>query len=96
MRVMNEAIDLAIEGNSPYPDGSEFIDAEKPWAGEAVARAADEGRAVVLVSADGTARTLVASNGQTRPSLLDQLRHRPRTCVPASRPRASSLEGHSC
>jgi hypothetical protein len=64
MRVMNEAIDLAIEGNSPYPDGSEFIDAEKPWAGEAVARAADEGRAVVLVSADGTARTLVASNGQ--------------------------------
>jgi len=63
MRVMNEAIDLAIEGRSPYPEGSEFIDAEKPWAGEAIARAADEGRPVVLVSADGTARTLIASNG---------------------------------
>jgi hypothetical protein len=61
---MNEAIDLAIEGRSPYPDGSEFIDAEQPWAGEAIARAADEGRHVVLVSADGTIRTLVAANGR--------------------------------
>jgi len=64
MRVMNEAIDLAINGRSPYPDGSEFIDAEKPWAGEAIARAADEGRPVVLVSADGTIRTLVAATGR--------------------------------
>jgi hypothetical protein len=29
---MNEAIDLAIEGRSPYPEGSEFVDADKPWA----------------------------------------------------------------
>ena len=64
MRVMNEAIDLAIDGRSPYPDGSEFIDAEKPWAGEAIARAADEGRPAVLVSADGTTRTLIAANGR--------------------------------
>jgi hypothetical protein len=32
--------------------------------GEAIARAADEGRPVVLVSADGNVRTLIAANGR--------------------------------
>lgn len=48
-----EAIDLAIEERSPYPDGAEFIDADQAWAGKAVAEAAGEGRAVVLCTADG-------------------------------------------
>ena len=48
-----EAIDLAIEERSPYPDGAEFIDADRPWAGKAIAEAAGEGRAVVLCTTDG-------------------------------------------
>jgi hypothetical protein len=56
--VMNEAIDLAIEGNSPYPNRAAFVDAEAPTAGLQVRRAADRGRSVVLVSADGTSRVL--------------------------------------
>jgi hypothetical protein len=59
-RVMSEAIDLAIDGRSPYPDDATFVDAGAPWAGEEIAKAAEEGRAVVLVSTDGTARVLRA------------------------------------
>jgi len=57
-KVMDEAIDLAIEGRSPYPDKSAFIDADTPQAGHEIQRAADEGRSVVLVSADGSTRVL--------------------------------------
>jgi hypothetical protein len=65
-KVMDRAIDLAIEGNSPYPEHAAFIDAESPHAGHEITRAFDEGYAVVLVSADGrerviTAKTLAAS-----------------------------------
>jgi hypothetical protein len=41
---MDEAIDLAIEGRSPYPEKSAFIDADAPQAGHSIERAADEGR----------------------------------------------------
>jgi hypothetical protein len=58
-RVMDEAIELAIEGRSPYPERAEFIDVNEPAAGAMIALAADQGRAVVLVSADGAVRTLV-------------------------------------
>jgi len=57
-RIMAEAIELAIEGRSPYPDSATFVDADEPGAGRAIERAADEGRAVILVSADGSTRTL--------------------------------------
>jgi hypothetical protein len=57
-KVMNEAIDLAIEGRSPYPERAAFIDADTPFAGHEIQRAADEGRSVVLVSADGSSRVL--------------------------------------
>lgn len=57
-RVMDEAIELAIEERSPYPERAAFVDADEPYAGEEIRRAADEGRAVVLVSADGSTRTL--------------------------------------
>ena len=57
-KVMNEAIDLAIEGRSPYPERAAFIDADAPSAGHEIERAADEGLSVVLVSADGSTRVL--------------------------------------
>lgn len=59
-RAMDEAIELAIEGRSPYPETAAFIDAEAPGAVEAIKKAADEGRAVVLAYADGTTRVLRA------------------------------------
>lgn len=57
-KVMDEAIDLAIEGRSPYPEKAAFIDADAPLAGHEIERAADEGLAVVLISADGSTRVL--------------------------------------
>jgi hypothetical protein len=57
-RVMDEAIDLAIEGRSPYPERAAFIDADAAEAGVEIKRAADQGLAVVLVAADGSTRTL--------------------------------------
>lgn len=57
-RVALEAIELAMEGRSPYPDKAKFIDAEEPWAGKEIRRAVDEGMAVVLVYKDGTTRVL--------------------------------------
>jgi hypothetical protein len=58
---MDEAIELAIEGRSPYPGNATFIDAEAAWAGEAIKTAVDEGRAVVLAFADGSTRVLQAA-----------------------------------
>jgi hypothetical protein len=57
-KAMEEAIELAIEERSPYPEKAVFVDADEPYAGEEIRRAADEGCAVVLVSADGSTRTL--------------------------------------
>lgn len=57
-RAMDEAIKLAIEGRSPYPEKAAFIDADEPSTGQAVKKAVDEGRAVVLAYADGTTRVL--------------------------------------
>jgi len=57
-QVMDEAIELTLEGHSPYPEKSAFIDADTAHAGHEVQRAADEGRAVVLVAADGSTRVL--------------------------------------
>ncbi len=59
-RAMDEAIELAIEGRSPYPDTAAFIDAEMPGATEAIKNAVDEGRAVVLAYTDGSTRILRA------------------------------------
>jgi hypothetical protein len=58
-RVMEEAIELAIEERSPYPEKAAFINADWPSVGTEIRRAADEGRAVVLVAADGSTRTLL-------------------------------------
>jgi hypothetical protein len=59
-KAMDRAIDLAVEGRSPYPEHAAFIDAESPRAGHEITRAFDEGYAVVLVSADGRERVITA------------------------------------
>jgi hypothetical protein len=58
-RTMDEAIDLAIEGRSPFPERAAFIDAETASAGHEIKRAADEGLPVVLVAEDGSTRVLL-------------------------------------
>lgn len=58
-KVMNEAIDLAIEGHSPYPERAAFIDSDTASAGYEIKRAADEGLSVVLVAEDGSTRVLM-------------------------------------
>jgi hypothetical protein len=60
VRVMKEAIELAVEERSPYPERAVFLDADSPRVGIAIKRAIDEDRAVVLVSADGSTRILRA------------------------------------
>ncbi len=57
-KVMDEAIELALEGRSPFPERAAFIDADAPSAGHDIERAVDDGLAVVLVSADGSTRVL--------------------------------------
>jgi hypothetical protein len=54
---MDKAIELAIEGCSPYPERAAFIDVD-PSAGHDIECAADEGLPVVLVPADGSTRVL--------------------------------------
>lgn len=66
---MDEAIDLATEGRSPYPEKAAFIDADAPSAGHAIERAVDQGMSVVLVSADGTARVLRPDLAQVPPAV---------------------------
>jgi hypothetical protein len=58
-KVMDEAIDLAIEGHSPYPDRAAFIDTDTASAGHEIKRAADEGLPVVLVATDDSVRVLM-------------------------------------
>lgn len=58
-KVMDEAIDRAIEGRSPYPERAAFIDADTASAGHEIKRAADEGLPVVLVAADCSYRVLM-------------------------------------
>jgi hypothetical protein len=58
-KAMDRAIDLAIKGDSPYPEHTAFVDADSPRAGQEITRSLDEGYAVVLVSADGRERVIV-------------------------------------
>lgn len=68
MRAMEEAIELNIQGCSPYPDRAFFLDADIPDLGEWIARASDDGQAVVLVSPDGTARVLEPRSTKSAPA----------------------------
>jgi hypothetical protein len=53
---MDEAIELAIEERSPYPERSTFLDADTPYTEAAMKNAAREGQSVVLVSPDLSTR----------------------------------------
>jgi hypothetical protein len=55
---MNEAIELAIEERSPYPEQSAFIDADTPFTEREMKRAAEDGYSVVLVSPDCSTRVV--------------------------------------
>jgi hypothetical protein len=59
-RVMDEAIELDLEGRSPYPKRASFIDADSPHVGRAIHRAVDNDMAIVLVEEDGSTLTLRA------------------------------------
>ena len=59
-KAMDRAIDLAIEGNSPYPKNAAFVKADSPHAGREMERALDDGYAVVLVASDGRERIITA------------------------------------
>lgn len=50
---MDEAIDLEVEGRSPFPNRAAFIDADTPWAGQETMQTACQGLSVVLVATDG-------------------------------------------
>jgi hypothetical protein len=58
MRAMEQAIELNIQGRSPYPDRAYFLDDDVPDLGKWIARATDEHQAIVLVSQDGSTRVL--------------------------------------
>jgi hypothetical protein len=58
--VMSEAVEMAIEERSPYPDRAAFINADSRGIGAAIRRALDEDMAIVLVFPDRTTRTLYA------------------------------------
>lgn len=55
---MDEAIELAIEEKSPFPERASFIDAGTPYTEGAMKGAAEEGYSAVLVSADGSTEVL--------------------------------------
>jgi hypothetical protein len=57
-KAMNEAIELAIAGKSPYPESAAFLDAGTPYTEREMAQAFGEGFAVVLVSPDGSTRVV--------------------------------------
>jgi hypothetical protein len=59
-KAMDRAIDLAVEGDSPYPENAAFVKADSPHAGSEMERALDDGYAVVLVSGDGRERIITA------------------------------------
>jgi len=58
-KVMDEAIDLAIAGQSSYPERAAFIDADAASAGREIKCATDEGLPVVLVARDGSFQVLM-------------------------------------
>lgn len=52
-KVMDEAIELAIAEESPYPEQAFFLDTHAPHAEREMERVAQDGYSVVLVSPDG-------------------------------------------
>ncbi|HXE43577.1 MAG TPA: hypothetical protein VN635_00120 [Conexibacter sp.] len=57
-RLMDEAIELAIQERSPYPSRAAFVDFDSEWLAKEISDAFDDDYAVVLVWPDGSSRVL--------------------------------------
>jgi hypothetical protein len=57
-RLMDEAIELAIQERSPFPDRAWFMDYDESLLGESIEEACQADQAVVLVWPDGSSRVL--------------------------------------
>jgi hypothetical protein len=68
-KAFDEAIDLAIEGRSPYPDRARFIDSDSPFLECRIDEAFESGKAAVVVSPDGSFQVLPAPDPTKSPSL---------------------------
>jgi hypothetical protein len=91
-RVMNEAIELDIEGRSPYPKRATFIDADASYVGKEIRRAVDSDKAIVLVEADGSTLILRAESAHNRhPRLSAGMRSILKTLRIGARERPRSL-----
>ncbi len=55
---MNEAIELAIAEESPFPEVAAFIDADTAYIERQIAKAFSEGFAAVVVSEDGSTQVI--------------------------------------
>lgn len=68
-RLMDAAIELAIQERSPYPDRAWFLDFDQPTVFESILTAFDDGYAVVLVWPDGSSRVLLPGAQIPAPAL---------------------------
>ncbi|MHB1571852.1 MAG: hypothetical protein ACYC0H_21975 [Solirubrobacteraceae bacterium] len=62
------AIDLAVEGKSPYPNEAAFVASDLPNLGSVLAEHAKEHRPVVLVYPDGEERVLMPQRVAEHPA----------------------------
>lgn len=69
-RVMDEAIELAVAEESPYPESSSFINAGTPHTESQMESAARNGYSVVLVSPDGDIQ-VIAPEDIVSPAEID-------------------------
>jgi len=89
-KVMEEAIELNIEGRCPYPDRAAFINAGIPQEAKLIERAFANGLAAVLVSPDGSTRVLHNPDGDSADGAPPPFSHRKPARSQASRPSAST------
>lgn len=75
-KVMMEAIDLSIEGRSPYPDQAYFLNSDAPSLADHIKRAFDDGYSVVLVFPDGDTTILHTDPAVAQQWSLDDFRRR--------------------
>jgi hypothetical protein len=59
-KLMDEAIELAIEGRPVVPEHSAFIDADTPHTDQEVRWAAEKGSSAVVVAPDGSIRSILS------------------------------------
>jgi len=68
-KALDEAIDLALEDQSPYPHRAAFLDTDRSDLEWQIGNAFEAGHAAVLVSPDGSFQILPAPDPTKRRSL---------------------------